>query len=253
MITPDGFVEWAIRHPGPAFKQYDVRNRQEGIVFHSMEGWLAGSFAELDKPERQASWMFSCSLDGTLYQHYPVWTSCWASGNGLANTHWWSLELEGVYTMPINLEQARTVTRVIAEWHAVRPDKQVSRVGDLYSKTLWEHREVDTLATPNAGDTACPSERYQPLWAALGEGVMAPEELELLLAIATVVAGPATGADFTTVGDALAVFRTLRNDDQIALLGLGQTQAKLEAHIASPHAATPHHHSFSGTTGVQEG
>src|SRR5690606_34831417 len=36
--------------------------------------------------------------------------------------------------------------------------------------------EVATLITPNAGPTACPSERYAPLWAALEEDEMALRE-----------------------------------------------------------------------------
>lgn len=166
-MIADGWLDWSSRRPGPAFKVYDTTNMGEGIVWHSMEGWLAGSFAELDKKERQASWMFSISKEGSLYQHYPITASCWASGNGLANTHWWSVELEGNYTMPISEVQQATALRLIDEWAATRPEKVISRTGDLYSQTMWEHREVDTLATPNAGETACPSERYQPLWAAL--------------------------------------------------------------------------------------
>lgn len=165
-ISPDGWLIGVTRRPGPEFKTYDTVNLGEGIVWHSMEGWWDGSMRELDRPERQASWMFSISLDGSLAQHYPITASCWASGNGLANTHWWSVETEGLFSMPLNEVQVKTARWLIGEWAAWK-GKPVSREGDLYTKSMWEHREVDTLITPNGGDTACPSERYQPLWAAL--------------------------------------------------------------------------------------
>jgi hypothetical protein len=172
MIT-GGFVDWAVRVDGPRSKTYATVNAGAGIVWHSMEGWWAGSLAELMKPARQASWMFSIRLDGTLVQHYPVTASCWASGNSLANTQWWSVELEGIFSTPINAAQLATARRLIGEWLAYRrasvPAITATRTGTLWTKTMWEHREVDVIASPNAGETACPSERYALLWAALAE------------------------------------------------------------------------------------
>lgn len=192
--NPAGWIDWAERVPGPAWKVYDTPNLGLGIVWHSMEGWYDGSLRELMKPERQASWMFSLKLDGALVQHYPISASCWASGNGLANTHWWSVELEGLFSMPINAAQIVTARRLIEEW-AAWSGKAPSRVGDPLGgifgdgrKTLLEHREVDDIATPNAGATACPSERYQPLWAALEDDMTRDEVIELLAELA--VAGP---------------------------------------------------------------
>lgn len=186
-ISADGFVDWAERRPGPAFKVYNTINIGVGVVWHSMEGWYEGSLRELDNPERQASWQFSLKLDGTLVQHYPITASCWSSGNGLANTHWWSVELEGLFSMPINEEQACTAGYLIEEWEAWS-GQVATRQGDLLAlafggtlRTMLEHREVDTLATPNAGDTACPSERYAPLWAALEDDMTRKELLDTLV------------------------------------------------------------------------
>lgn len=169
----DGWLDLAQKWPGPEFKVYDTVNGGYGIVWHSMEGWFGGSMAELAKPERQASWMFSIDFFGALWQHYPITASCWASGNGLANTQWWSVELEGLYTMPINDAQLATAQRLIAEWAAWR-GASPTRTGDIWTKNMWEHREVDVLATPNAGETACPSERYARLWAALEDDMADP-------------------------------------------------------------------------------
>ena len=58
-ISKDGWFDWAERVPGPANKLYADINTGAGIACHSMEGWYAGSLAELMKPERGASWMFS--------------------------------------------------------------------------------------------------------------------------------------------------------------------------------------------------
>ncbi len=159
----NGYIDWAVKHLGPSQKVYAKQNEGLGIVWHSMEGWLAGSFAELAKTDRSASWKFSISLDGTLYQHYPVTASEWASGNEWANTKFWSCELEGIYSMPINEAQIQTALKLIKEWEIYSGFKGI-RTGDINSQSMHLHREVGTIVTPNAGPTACPSQRYDNLW-----------------------------------------------------------------------------------------
>ena len=163
MSIENGWLDWTARNGGPLNKVYAEPNVGEGICWHSMEGGYFGSLAEMMKPERQASWTFSLRLDGQLVQHYPVDESCWASGNFHANTHFWSVELEGTFNMPINTAQMATAKKLIAEWEG--------HTGQVATRptTLLEHREVATRWSPNAGGTACPSERYAPLWAALEE------------------------------------------------------------------------------------
>lgn len=167
----DGWVDWAKRRPGPANKVYAEKNKRLGICLHSMEGWLEGSFRELDKPDRQASWTFSLSLTGDLYQHYSVDSSIWASGNFKANTSYVALELEGLASMPINAPQLKTLMRLLLELGYTEP-----------GVTIREHRQVWNLETPNAGPTACPSERYAPLYAALKEeNDMTTDEVNALI------------------------------------------------------------------------
>lgn len=168
----NGFLDWADSSDrGPAGKVFAQLNSGEGIVFHSMEGGYDGSLRELMNPSRQASWMFSNRLDGTLMQHYPITASCWASGNFPANTRYWSQELEGTAATPINEVQSRTVRRLIAEW-AEWSHKQPVRLGNI-----WEHREVWNLdPVSNAGPTACPSERYTAFWPTMLQGDDMTEE-----------------------------------------------------------------------------
>lgn len=182
MIDSDGWLDWAAKLPGPLNKTYAEPNLNLGIVFHSMEGWLTGSLIELQNPDRQASWTFSLGLDGTLYQHYPVTSSCWASGNKVANVNWWSLELEGVANMPINSTQIATALKLIREWELYSGYVAI-RTGDRNTQSMHQHREVATMATPNSGPTACPSLRYEPLWEILAEGEngMTNEELNKIV------------------------------------------------------------------------
>lgn len=176
----NGWSEFAIPLPGPLDKAYPYGNYGLGIVWHSMEGWMDGSMAELMKPTRQASWMFSIDLEGKLYQHYPVNTSCWASGNEFANVNWWSCELEGTQSMPINDAQLSTAMILISEWEN-HSGLEAFRSGDPSTQTMHEHREVDTISTPNAGPTACPSERYARLWESLKENEMTNEQLNTIV------------------------------------------------------------------------
>jgi len=165
MIKSDGWLDWGIKYPGPTNKKEPGKNLSLGIVFHSMEGWLSGSLAELAKPERSASWLFSVALDGTLYQHYPVTVSCWASGNYFANTRYWSIETEGVQPTPVNGPQSETLRRIIAEWEDYSGLVANRLAGN--TQTLFLHREVATIVSPNAGGTACPSQRYNSFWETL--------------------------------------------------------------------------------------
>lgn len=71
---------------------------------------------------------------------------------------------------------------------------------------------------------------------------MSAESEALLLKIATVLAGPATGRDFQNVQEALDAFSPLANNDIITLLGLGGVQQlagelrqALDEHKAMPH------------------
>jgi len=176
MAIVDGWLDWAVRHPGPANKVYVTPNEQRGLVCHSAEGYNPSNFHELDRPDRAASWHCTNSLDGTFYQHYPFSASCWASGNYEANTRFVAVESEGVVGVdgPLNTLQVDNMLRLVHDlpFFPVR------------KSTLWEHNEVATMWAPNAGPTSCPSHRYDPFFAALEDDFMSlltPDQQRKLL------------------------------------------------------------------------
>lgn len=194
----DGWLDWAVREPGPADKVYSERNRGEGLVCHSMEGWGRGGIdgrmmsQERDAdgrytPKAQASWMFSLMADGRLLQHYPVWSSTWTSGNREANTRLWAVEAEGVAGTPLNAAQVVAMVGLAVEWERYT-GRRARRNPE--GRTVWEHREVWSWSSPNAGPTACPSGRYAPFYAALDEeDGMKAEELARLERVERLLAG----------------------------------------------------------------
>ena len=186
-LSADGYFSWAIQHPGNERKVYAGRNANQGIVWHSAEGWLPYLLGYVAGPTG-ASWTGSIALDGRLYQHYSVLSKCWASGNALANGQYWSFELEGVQGNPATPDQVETCLSIAAEFEAFT-GMTATRVG--FPRTMWEHREVAEIAAPNAGPTSCPSHRYDPFFAALDtEEEMTPDQLELLVRTAEALAGP---------------------------------------------------------------
>ena len=217
-MISDGWVDWANVERGPEAKTYSGVNAREGLVLHSMEGWLAGSFAELWKPSRSASWTFSLGLDGRLYQHYPVTASCWASGNNVANTRYNALELEGLYAMPINEAQIATLTRLVNELGYTRVE-------------LHEHREVWNMAEPNAGPTACPSERYAPFYAALEQGGEGMTDNDILAVFGSTEPDPAE-----RLANAKYRYQQAIDTGHSPFDLAAQAQATLREHVAN-HAA----------------
>ena len=154
-----------------------------GWALHSMEGWgYGGITGRLMSTQRNsdgsyasiaaASWPFSNMADGNFIQHYPIWSSCWTSGNRAANTSLIACESEGRAGTPLNTVQVQNLLRAMKD---VDEAIGLPPVREGANKTLWEHKEVWNWSTPNAGPTSCPSDRYQPLYEALlkgDEGVM---------------------------------------------------------------------------------
>lgn len=144
----------AIYRPGPPSKVgYGAvkTSRKEGVVAHSMGGSLAAALAELDRPDREASWHFSIARGGEIYQHYPVEAVCWGAGSLEANRRFVSVEHEGWAGERLTPQQVEALARVIV-WCGERfgwaeYQRQV---------TLWEHREMTRFGSP---PTACPSGR----------------------------------------------------------------------------------------------
>ncbi len=195
MVIVNGWLDWAERLPGPVDKVYSMPNECRGIACHSMEGWgYWGIHGRMMSPERdasgrytamaQASWMFSNMADGTFIQHYPVTASTWTSGNWIANTTLWGVESEGKAGTPLTQAQVANMLRLADEFEAYT-GRPAIRSGQ---RTVWQHNEVWNWATPNAGPTACPSNRYDGFFIAL-EDDMTPAERELFNALVGLFGG----------------------------------------------------------------
>jgi len=99
-------------------------------------------------------------------------------------------------------------------------------------RTVEVRGHRDWVVDP-AWATACPGMAAQAIPAIINaakDDEMTAEERELLLKIATVLFGDRSGADFTSVEQALMKARQLAIQDIIVLQGLAETQAKLVNH-----------------------
>ena len=218
MITAEGWFDWAAGRDLPTDDRLDFfggkRHAFEVVVHHSFEGWYSGP--DYPSPHRNPAryptcWHATVDLDGSLWQHAPIWLQT-VHGHA-ANPRGPGIESEGVAAMPLNDAQVATWLRIHRDIEAFTGQEFERRLD--YAKgvegALIEHRQV--------GPTACPSKRYAPLWAAK-EDSMPDAERELLLKLASIVAGGADGSEFLTVEDALEVIRPLENPgDQRLLLG----------------------------------
>jgi hypothetical protein len=189
-----------------------------------MEGWFAGSMAELDKPSRFASWNFSVTLDGRLFQHYPVTVSTWASGNATAN-QLISVESEGTAAVALTSDQVSTVLRLFGDWEAW--SGLVAKRGE----TVWEHRQVWNWTTPNAGATACPSERYAPVWDAMEGGT----DMALIDEVVQALGGIDAIRAWNANGNSLLLGYSLEQRK------LAELTAKVAEHVAT-HPVEDHKH-----------
>jgi len=172
----NGWLDWAERKDGIADKIYSAPNSGRGLVCHSQEGYrnsIESRFFSTERdsagrytPYAAASTMFYNPLTGPLVQYYPVTASTWTSGNSFANTSLWATESEGLAGTPLNANQVENMLRLAEEWEAYSGGI-ASR--DPAHRTVWQHNEVWNWASPNAGPTACPSNRYEPFFAALTE------------------------------------------------------------------------------------
>lgn len=162
----------ATRRPGPVNKQgYDnISFRQldgiKGEIKHSMAGNLAGAWSRLDGPDR-ASWTFSITRIGELYQHYPLESITWHGGGPEVNQSYVGVEHEGGppgdYGEPLSEAQYQTTLALTRELRALLP-----HLGPPARATnLREHNEFAA--------TACPSGRIP--WDRLIADLTAPPSL----------------------------------------------------------------------------
>jgi hypothetical protein len=179
MSIENGWLSWAtkIRPEIAVAKRYPMANQGEGIVWHSQEGTGLQSMISIMEGPRKTSFMFWLPRGGGLVQFAPVTASVWCSGNKHANTFFWPVEMEGFAGDPIEPAQLKSALDLIAEWKIYANDTP-ERL-----RTMWEHKEVATRWSPNAGGTLCPSGRYDKLWAKLvkEDTDMTPAEVQALI------------------------------------------------------------------------
>lgn len=180
MTIIDGWFDWAVRDPGPddrAAFYGPVPSDMDTMTHHSMEGWFDpisasnGGYNAMRDPSRFATaWHGSVCIRpimfkgeqypiGTLFQHYPVQQRL-VHGNA-ANPRGPGFELEGGAgdaNEPIPYAAILTYQRMHRDLRAFTGKPFLREPGT--GRGLVEHREM--------GPTACPSGRYDPLWAALG-------------------------------------------------------------------------------------
>ena len=178
MIDAQGWLDWAIRLPGPLAHTNAGTNPVNGIFMHSAEGY---GYILLDPASEYGyngnhSWHLTNLFDGTLYQHYPLTARCWHAT--AANNEYIGVENEGDYPTEASLTDAQVATAVrfigeIAAWKGWEP-RRPSGPTDLLA-TLYEHREVMRFG---GSATACPSGRipWQTILERLGGDDMSEED-----------------------------------------------------------------------------
>ncbi len=182
MITPDGWLDWAIRLEPTNRHVNPGTNPVNGAFFHSAEGYAS---VLLDPNSiygynGRYSWHFTNVFNGTVYQHYPFTARCWHAT--AANDDYIGGENEGYQPNEKSLTdpQVTSLRRITADliaWPGAKM-KAATRTGDK-SQTLWEHREVVWLGGTS---TTCPNGRIP--WDKILEGpggspVNEADELEL--------------------------------------------------------------------------
>lgn len=133
-----------------------------GTVVHSAEGWRSELKRLVQDVNRRASWCFSVLTDGTIWQHYPVDSWLWHSGDtdddgGVkGNMELGSIEEEGLAGTPLNEKQVASTVRVIQfQARYFGRDESYARYPVMPSDgwTLAEHNQISNAFT------ACPSGR----------------------------------------------------------------------------------------------
>lgn len=165
MITADGWLDWAIKAPGPVSKtNHGTINAPRGIVLHSAVGYEQAMWRVLNDVSppliSRVSWHFSNLKDGRFYQHYPITAQCWHAS--VLNDQWWGCEQEGGpegpnVSEPLTQLQIDNAVRLIEELRPLLPDIPRRPINSTeVDFTLWEHKERVRLG---GSPTACPSNR----------------------------------------------------------------------------------------------
>lgn len=141
MITADGWLDWALRVPGPADKCYSQPCQSMGYVPHSAvgyyQGWLGRLFSTARLPNGRYTKYAAASVtgfirySGIVIQHYPLGVSCWASGNRHANVKFNAFENEGGWLdhdEPLTVPQIEANIRIIKDMMIWKGLKVAERV-----------------------------------------------------------------------------------------------------------------------------
>jgi len=184
----NGWIDWAIKLPGPLSKVYSGTNQCRGIFLHSAEGYASTLLGLVQNGSH--SWHFSNMLDGKFYQHYPLSSRCWhaSAANfdyiGVENEGVGSRELRPIPEPTLSEPQINNNVHLIKEislykgWAPTRPWGSLD-----ISHTLWEHNEVTRLG---GSSTACPSGRipWQTIFERLTSMPSDDDQIKALLALA---------------------------------------------------------------------
>ena len=171
MITQDGWLDWAVRVPGPADKVSSGTNPVLGYVPHSAVGYYGGWASRLFSTDRRPDGRYTpyaaasvhgwIAYDGAVTQHYPLTAACWASGSSYPNGNFVAFENEGGFDphdeplTPAQISANVRIIRELAEWRGWSGFRRPADANDT-SANLYEHCEcVRWGSLP----TACPSKR----------------------------------------------------------------------------------------------
>lgn len=192
---------------GPVAKAYPGTNSMEVFVGHSMEGWWETGGKSVLANMQRGSWHFTILTSGQIIQHYSLFARPWSSGNQNINERSISCELEGVAGQEPTGAQKATARALLAALSNFSGRKylRVPPEAPEYTEPfatlpanegrLTQHNEVDTWISRNAGDTACPSGRWNWLLnepqqlEQTGDEPMTPAERARLERLEAIVAG----------------------------------------------------------------
>lgn len=261
------WAPWRARDAAGAPAYYANANRPIAGVLHRMQGHLQYALDCAARGQADRSWHYTVALDGRVFAHLghehgayhagitddlaraypPPWPLWWGPGLNV-NLYTVGIECEGFSGQPWPEPQLRAL-RSLVHW-----------LGGALRAPLDElhfppHAAINVR--DRANDFDYPANRpaiYRYLFG--GKDEMTDDERALLLGVATVLAGNPTGADYASVSEALAAIRPLLKEDILIRLGLGRTQADvdaLRAEVATQRQAlaghaTPANHPAAGET-----
>lgn len=154
------WLSFCARRPGPSWKTgYGTGDRTlaqiEGVVDHSVEGYMAGAYSVLDG-SRKASWTFLLPKVGEPIQHYPLEKITWHAGLPGDRRHDTSLignltligkEHEGVAGEPWTENQIHWSAKIDVALRVLCPE--FGSNPPTLRLNMWEHRWLSATSCPS--------------------------------------------------------------------------------------------------------